>query len=80
MRRLSIRRSSRPGFKPPEDGVQVSLRQDAQQNFHQRQTSDEGRRQSGRPASENDSAIRDVTLQALAVYQRRGTGALDIHI
>ena len=68
------------GFKPPENGVQVSLRQDAQQNFHQRQTSDEGRRQSGRQASENDSAIRDVTLQALAVYQRRGTGALDIHI
>ena len=70
------------GFKPSENSIEVSLRQDGQQAFSQRQTSDQQGRTPGWSGSsdQDETELRDVTLQALAAYQRRGTGALDIHV
>ena len=70
------------GFKPPENGVQVSLRQDGQQQSDQRQSYDQARSRPGWQdhAADDEPASTDVTVAALTAYARRGNRALDIHI
>ena len=72
------------GFKPSEDCVQFSLRQDNGQQASQRQPGWE--EQSRRPlyadpdATDISEPSRDVTAAVLSAYARRGNSALDIHI
>ncbi|MBY0610748.1 MAG: flagellar hook-length control protein FliK [Beijerinckiaceae bacterium] len=72
------------GFKPSEDSVQFSLRQDNGQQASQRQQFSEGH---GRHAAyvtpdagDPQDQSRDVTAAVLAAYARRSNAALDIHV
>ncbi len=72
------------GFKPSDDALQFSLRQDSgQRNMAQDQSwsqnSKSGLRDSSR-LTEDLAGTRDVTAAAMAIYARRANAALDIHI
>lgn len=72
------------GFKPSEDGVQFSLRQDDGQQASQRQQFSEGHGRHAAyatpDAADPQDQSRDVTAAVLAAYARRSNAALDIHV